>query len=368
MIDRRPLRVLAPGVVLLGLMGCAAPEGSNTTNGNATPRPPIALTGTERAAIRETSIERLETLALSPEPQLRANAMEGLRWVPQRAEPLLRAGLADENPGVRFAATMTAGRLGLRSLLPQVEPLRVDNDPHVRLAAIYTLTKLGQTSDQQPLAAALRSFDVRLRSQAAFILGELGEESAAPMLLEAARRAPATGSIAERALFDLQAAEARVKLGDATATDAIVSALYPATVEGFEAAVLAAQIIGEQNIRDATSQLVTIVEARVPEPGGPTDWRQQSAARPHLYPIELRLAAATSLAQLGFRDGGPVAEQALRDPSPLVRAQAATLLGELGGPGDLQQLATLLDASEPQVQAAVAAAFLRALQSERPRR
>jgi HEAT repeat protein len=262
---------------------------------------------------------------------------------------------------------MTTGRLALQALLPQVEPLRADNDPNVRLAAIYTLTRLGRTPDQQPLAAALRSPDVRLRSQAAFILGELGEASAAPMLLEAARRAPATGSIAQRALFDLQAAEARVKLGDQTAADAIVSALYPATIEGFEAAVLAAQIIGEQNIRAATSQLVAMVESRVPQPGGPTDWRQQAENLPHLYPIELRLAAATSLAQLGFRDGGPVAREALGNPNPLVRAQAATLLGELATPADLDQLASMLDAPEPQVQAAAATAFLRALQSERRR-
>ncbi|MGP1346540.1 MAG: HEAT repeat domain-containing protein [Phycisphaerales bacterium] len=375
MHDRRPLQILAPGVVLLGLVGCAAPEPSSngpsasqpssaaSSAGSQPPRAP--LSPTERATLREASIERLESLALSNDPQQRANAIEGLRWAPQRAEPIVRAALADENPGVRFAAAMTAGRLNFRTLLPLVEPLRADPDPHVRLASIYALTRLGRAPSQQPLADALRSTDPRLRAQAAFVLGEIGERSAAPMLLEAARNAPPTGTIAQRALFDLQAAEARVKLGDTTATDAIVSALYPATIEGFEASVLAAQIIGEQNIRDAISQLVAIIESRIPSPGGPTDWRAQDPARAHLYPIELRLAAGTALAQLGFRDAGPVAESALTSPNPLVRAQAATLLAQLARPQDIQRLGEMLESADPMIQAAAATGLLKALQSGR---
>lgn len=369
-MSMRPrLCLLALNVALLGVLGwggCAA-NGSGAQSGKPTPRPTVTMTGTQRVAAREASIERLEALALSTEPLWRAHAMEGLRWAPQRAEPLLRAGLVDENAGVRFAAAMTVGRLDLRSLTPQVEALQADPDQNVRMAAVYALAKFGRSPNQQVLASALRSTDPRLRSQAAFVLGEIGEPSAAPMLLEAARQAPNTGTVAERTLFDLQAAEARTKLGDTAAQDAIVSALYPATLEGFEAAVLAAQIIGELNISQATSQLVSIVESRVVAPGESRDWRHQSQTRPYLYPIEMRLAAATSLARMGFRDGGAVAAEGLASPNPLVRSQAAALLAELGRPEDLSQLSALLDSPEPAVQASAAAGMLRALQSGRSR-
>lgn len=78
-------------------------------------------------------------------------------------------------------------------------------------------------------------------------------------------------------------------------------------------------------------------------------------------PAEIRMAAATSLAKLGRRDGDFIAREYLGSDDPVIRSQAVILLGELRQPALLTELASRMrDDPNPLVQTAAAAAIVAA--------
>lgn len=356
------------------LTGCAGGGGGGATtgggparSGSAAPAPTDAsMTGIStsaplsRSELRERAIGALSDLAFDPSPEVRANAIEGLQSVPSRAEPIVRAALQDQNLAVRYVAAMTIGQLRLRSSAPMVRPLLNDTSPLVRAAAIFALHRTGHPQDLTPIADLLTSGNYGDASSAAFILGEIGDPSAAPMLRSAALRA--SYDIPESRNLRLTIAEALYKLGDMEASYVLNAALYPNSVEGFEQAALAAQIIGSVGDENAVSQLIRLIEDAAP--GSPDT--NDPARRVFLYPPELRLACATSLARLGYPDGWYVGEQYRNDPNPALRAQAAHTLGRTGLARDAEALSQMLDDSDPRVRAAAAAGLLNAI--ERPTR
>ena len=334
-----------------------------------------------RSTLRESALEVLEAAAFSESSLLRANAIESLQVVPNRVDAVARAGLTDTNPGVRFASLMTIGKLRLQSSRQFLRPLLSDTDPHVRMAAIYALTRFGETVDQTPLANNLLTGDSPVRAQAAYILGEIGNPSAVPMLRDTAappqRLEGSDGRPLEKparrideTLFRLQTAEALMKLGDDRVRHVIHSALYPAVRDDLEAAVLAAQILGELRDETAIRQLVELIE----QPAADSPQTSDPRERVFLQPIELRLAAATAVANMGDAGGVYVADSALSSPDPAVRAQACFLYAaaaevrDRGSAGqaalrlDLAKLETLLSDPNPLVQVAAAAGLLRALE------
>lgn len=304
----------------------------------------------QRTMLRERAIASLLEASQDENAMLRANAIEGLQHAPSRIEEPLRRGLADVNEGVRYVAAMTAGELGVKSVLPEVEPLLVDAAPEVRAAAIFAMRKNGAEVDPTPLATMLMGDEARLRSQAAFVLGELGDGSAIPMLRSVVGTAPETGLAVEQRLARLQIAEALVKLGRDDAVHAIRAALYPYNPDEVEAAALAAQILGELRDRNAVSVLIQKIEERV-TPGG--EW---------LMPPEVRLAAARALGQMGYTDGRYVADEHASSPEPALRSQAAFVYAETVGEESLGQLAAMIDDPNPMVEVAASAATLRALE------
>jgi HEAT repeat protein len=281
--------------------------------------------------------------------------MEGLHAVPTRAESVARAGLVDENLGVRFTAAMTVGKLKLSSAAASVKPLLSDASPMVRAAAIYALHRNGQRVDQSPLASMLHNTDPRVRSQAAFVLGEIGNSSAIAMLKEAARTDPAADSAQSR-LFKLQVAEALMKLGDSSAAASLDAALYPKLPEEFEAAVLGAQIIGEVKSERAIWQLVNIVETKAPRGA---DTGSSPGGEQFLYPKELRLAAATALAKMNQPDGVFVAEDLRNDQEAAIRSQSAFLYAATGKSASLPTLGEMMSVRSPMVRVSAAASVLR---------
>ncbi|MDX2116116.1 MAG: HEAT repeat domain-containing protein [Planctomycetota bacterium] len=319
-----------------------------------------------RSALREQALQMLTEAALSTEPLIRANALEALQAAPNRAENIFRAGLQDENPGVRFVAAYSVGQLKLRSSATFIEPLLSDPDPRVRAAAIFALTALKKTVDPSPLATMLDDADPLVRGEAARILGELKNPSAIPMLKAATaradrRNATVYGASDERVyqaerVFQLQVAEALVKLGDQQSVHALRAALYPATREGFESAALAAVMLGNLNDQKASSQLVDLIEQRVPGSPESKDPRQAQ----YVQPREVRLAAAGALARMGFPDGLYVAEMYAGDEDPAVRAQAAYVQGEAGKKASLPALEEAMRDPSPLVRVAAAAAVLKA--------
>ena len=326
-----------------------------------TPLPQI-----EASQLREKAIAILEGAAFDSWAMLRANAIEGLSVAPARAEPVIRAGLADENPGVRFVAAMTAGKLEMASMRSALGGLLSDPDDSVRAAAIFALTKVGDRPDRTPLARMLMYGTLTDRANAAFVLGELKDASAEPMLRDAAKRLatlggdPAIGPSASR-LLRLHVALALVKLGQEEMVQTLRAALYPSAIEEVEGAVVAAQMLGEVRDEGAIAQLVRMVEYRV---DGTEDW-VRFEGKAFLYPLELRLAAATSLAKMDQPDGVYVGVMHERNPSATIRAQITFLYGAVGGAPAARRLGTMMDDPDPQVRLAAAANLVRVVDGGR---
>ncbi|MGD9693171.1 MAG: HEAT repeat domain-containing protein [Phycisphaerales bacterium] len=338
-----------------GVVGAQAGQGAGVEGGQgATYVDPVS-----RSELRERAIVMLEELARSGSALTRANAMEALQSVPSRAEDSIRAGLADENQGVRFAAAMTAGRARMRGLVEAVRPLLRDPSPSVRAAAIFAMRVNGQNVDPTPLASMLESRDAGLRGNVVMVLGEMGDASAAPMLKGAANDPRATGSLVEQKIVRLQIAEALVKLGDAEAVQTVRAALYPSSASEVETAVLAAQILG--NVKDSPSapELIGRVREKLRPVEDPSAPDRADPKNPYLWPPELRLAAARSLGQIGRREGVYVADQYARAEEPMVRALAALVYGETGREGDLSKLEAMLGDGSEGVRLAAAAGVVR---------
>lgn len=346
------------------------PQPRRTESAAAAPGP--LLTPLERSAMREKAIEVLNKGALARDPLVRANSLEGLETAPSRAESAIRAGLVDENTGVRFTAAMLVGRLKLTSSAPFVEPLAQDYDPRVRAAALFALTRCGRTIDLTPLARMLEDPDPRIRAEAARIIGELGNTSAMPMLrmaaAESSRNSRGESGAADEArqaqehIFQLQVAEALARLGDPSASDAVRAALYPPSREGFEASALAAQILGGLRDPKAVAQMVDIIEQKVD--GTPTAGDPRRLE--YLQPKEVRLACAASLARMDYVDGVYVADMYADDPDPMIRALAAFVYGYARRPSGIARLDGMLEDPAPVVRTAAAAAMLKALEPARP--
>jgi HEAT repeat protein len=302
--------------------------------------------GTQAArtrTVREESIRMLLMMASSPNPQVRANALEGLSRAGAEAEPTVALSLQDENPGVRSVAAMVAGRLGLRALAPTLRDMTRDESEFVRASALGALFRMGVPVDPTELSTmVLESPDPRVRGHAVFVLGEMGDPSAVPMLRQAWQAPIRRATEIERRIVRLQISEALVKLGEDASLDSVRAALYPSRPEELEATALAVQIIGEVGDRDAIDQLIYLAE----ESGD----RQM--------PAEVRLAVAGALAKMGLTQGGFIAEEYANNPRDVVRAQAAAVYGRTGEGEHLEALrAMLMDPSEL-VQVAAAAGIL----------
>lgn len=343
-------------MAMVAFGGCAGTRAGGDGAGSSAEARVDAEAPLSRSRMRERSIATLSELAFHENAEVRANAVEALQAVPTRVEPIVRASLSDPNLGVRYVAAMTVGQLRLADSAALVRPLLDDPSDVVRAAAIFALHRNGATENLTPLGDMLNGSDFGKAATAAFILGELEDPSAAPMLRSAAKRShfdlPAARNL------QLTIAEALCKLGDPASGDVVRAALFPNTVQGFEQAALAAQIIGEVGDETAVAQLIRVVEK--------TRSGAESASGPddYLYPPEVRLAAAHSLAKLGYPDGWYVAERYRNDSNPAIRAQAAHTLGRTGQGRDVAALAGMLEDPDPRVRVAAAGGILNAL--ERP--
>jgi len=324
------------------LLGCATGSSAHAPRGKYDD--PVA-----RSELRERAIELLSDTAVnSPAPELRANAVEALSMAPARFETVAPSTLLDENLGVRAVTALAAGRIRQRTLMPAVEPLLNDESPIVRSSAIFAMRRFGAPTDPTPLATMLMTDpSPRNRAHAAMLLGDLGDPSARTMLREAAGAKLHRAPIPEVRLFQLQVAEALVKLGDEEQVQTIRAALYPAAPDEFEAAALGVQILGEVRDFGAIGQLVHLAEYRTPDG--------------EEMPPEIRLGVAIALAKMGHREGSFVAGNYDQSPNPIVRAQAALAYGYTDGPKELERLEALLGDPEPAVRVSAAGAVIRYL-------
>ena len=316
-------------------------EQSITTNdGTATiQRAPTLVDGNTVSAI---ALSILEDALESDSARLRANAIESLRYAPLPVlEKAVRAGLGDKNRGVRFVASMMVGEMNVCDLIPLLEPLLLDDSDSVKAAALCSMYKCGGRVDLNPLALMLDSEDPELRGNAAMILGLMGNPSAVQMIREASRTTPVTITPIRRRLINLQMAEALVNLGEREELEVIRAAIF-SSIQEAEVTALACQIAGRLHDVEITSTL------------------QGIAATPKRYPDEIRLVAATALAEID-PDRVPM-DLVLRftsNESANLRSQCATVLGAQGNQLSLGPLAILLKDIDPLVQIAAAGAVLR---------
>ncbi len=296
-----------------------------------------------RSELREKAISTLVEATHSDSAMIRANAIEALQKVPNRSLEAVRRGLRDDNLGVRFVAAMSASELRLTAAVPDLQPLLRDPEPAVRAAAICALRNCGEKVDPTPIARMLASPDLSLRMNAALVLGEIGDKSAVPMLRDMADENNDALLPGEQRLFRMQIAESLIKLGWRDAIDAVRAALYPSSSEEIESAIFAAQIIGEVRDRGSAPELVNRIEDRV------------SGSQEYLMPPELRMAAATSLAKIGYTDGRYVALEYITNEADAIRAQAVITLGYTGSALDLQILDAMVT-DDPSIAVEVSAA------------
>lgn len=309
----------------------------------------------EQAKLREEALDLLMKASRDGDALARATTLEALQLAPGRLAEVVPMGLADPNLGVRSAAAMMVGRSKLKQFAAQVEPLLRDSDPRVRASAIYALDAIGVSVDPTPLAATLLSDpSPQARAHAAMIIGDMKYPSGIGLLRDAARQPMERVTQVEKRIFDIQLAEAMVKLGDNRQLEVLRAALYPARPEDLEVAALAVQSIGLVKDREAADNLIWLTSSRN-EQGQP-------------MPAEMRLAAAASLAMLGRPQGGFIADEFAGHASAALRAQSAFVYGEVGRAENLPKLEILMRDGESPVRVAAAAAVLKVTSQGSPNR
>ncbi len=322
---------------------------------------------------RQRAAKQLVKSVRSDDPFVRANAIEASLNLPNmsddmRLTPMLQLALSDRAEVVRFAAAATVARGEIKAMIPSIRPLVEDRSANVRAAALVALYRCGESVDLTPIASMLTSQNASWRANAALMMGLSGDVSAIPMLTDVGEVGLPIGvSQVQGLLSRLQLAEARLRLGDESAIGVVRAAMYSSYGEVRVLAIMMLGQIGDEKMQEA---LFDVIES------GPA-------------PVELRLAALASLAQVGL----PAAiKDVLRlkahviegseSPAAAVRAQSASTLGHMENarrrvrrniaptdPADvravfddvfaIEKLLTLLNDESEQVRVAAADAILR---------
>jgi len=306
---------------------------------------PMPQSQNPEIGLSDTALGILRQASTAPYPQLRANAIEAMQFAPEHLDPLVRRGLVDENRGVRFAAAMTLGKHRMKDIAHLLEPLLRDESESVQAAAIYGLKRCGKPVDLSPLATLILSDDPEVRANAALVLGDLGNASAVPVIQRAVGRGMSRVNAAKVKLVDLQIAEALVKLGEEKQIEGIRAALFAPAEEG-ELTAVACMMSGRLQDERTIPNLVRL--ARITG-----DYQQ---------PAEVRMAATWGLARLDPAMASiDVPMEYVTSDKYQWRFQAAMTLGEIGNPGSLTTLSTLMNDENPLVQVAAASAILQIL-------
>ncbi len=340
--SRSAMRVAWTILVALGISGSAT---AVVWAQSAMPGVPAAVPGgsVDTKEIQRRAIQQVVVSARSQRGDLRANAIEAAEALPDRRTILCDAGMRDPEAIVRFAALTVVGKMRLVNVAGGAQMLVNDPNDSVRAAALFALAmnfgtdrnRSPQAADITPLAGLIFSGDPGTRANIALLLGLIGDKTAIPLLKEAARINNPSVSQVQQRLVNLQIAEAVVKLGDAETIDAIRAGAFS---QLDEVRVLAVSILGRLNDRRFEAAFLEML--------------QQDG------PIELKVAAAGTLARFGRGEGYQVVIDASQNPAGTVRAQAAFTLGLFRNAPAMLRLSEMLNDQEEQVRIAAAAAIL----------
>lgn len=359
--ERARLSLLMLCLLVCGLASCSTQAIADARNDTDAPVTLIEL--------RDDAIDLVQAASREEDPFLRANAIEAMQSVPERAQPMAQLGLDDDQAVVRFTALVTIGKMQLRDLGPAAKRLMDDPNASVRAAAMFAAKRCGMDVDISEMAELMASPDPSVRSNVVMLLGMMDDPSALPMI-QAQSRVPMPNQRVDklrRALVRVQVAEAEVRLGEQDALSPLRAAAYS---EFDEVRVLAVTMLGRLRDASAETGLMAMVEQKD-------------------KPIELRLAAAAAVSQIGGRatvkrlmeDTGYVVEACGSD-NPVLRGQAVMTAGSLDTarrriykqllPSDppkiwrlfesrdmVDLMARLMADADPQVKLSAAAAVLR---------
>lgn len=265
---------------------------------------------------RDTAIQLVQIASRDQDPFLRANAIEAMQSIPDRALPLAQIGLEDEHPVVRFTSLVTIGKMRLRELGEAAVRSTRDPDPSVRAAAMYAARRCDQQVDISEMAGMLAGPNPSVRSNVVMLLGMMGDASALPMI-EAQSKIPMPNQRVDKlrsTLVRVQVAEAQFLLGDQDAISPLRAAAFS---EFDEVRVLAVTMLGRLRDASAETALMAIIERRD-------------------QPIELRLASVEAVSHIGGRaaikqllEQSGFVSQACHSDNPVLRAQAVITAGSL---------------------------------------
>lgn len=328
------------------------------------------------AQAKPKAIEQVLLSSRSDNPFLRANAIEAIHPVVERARPMAQLGLKDPHPAVRFAAAVTIGKLRISGMQGAIGDVLKDSDPSVRAAALYAAAQLGMQIDISELANCMASPEVGVRSNAAMLLALLGDRGAVPMMKELGQL-PLSRRVspARNAVYRVQLAEALVQLGDEQGFEGLRAGAFSSYDEVRVVAVQAMGRVQDQAMAPALQRIQATAPIQVrlaaaqalAQLGRPVDVGLvlQGAA----YSAEEVLTQARSMARQGMERShqayvGTLLQdaQAREQAAAAIRAEAAFVLGLANNPAAISKLVSLLDDRSEQVRLSAAAAILR----ERP--
>lgn len=271
-------------------------------------------------------------------PLIRANAVEVVSQTGQiKLIPKVQRLLDDEFGPVRFAAAIAMGDLEYSFGIRGLTKLFKDSDSNVKIAACYAMVRLGHSKYKEVLRRAIGSTDQTVRANAAFLIGKSGDREALKLLWWAMQ----DGDSADKVTY--QAAESIARLGD----DRIYPKLWAMLISRYaDVRVMGVRAMGALGTRDAGDSLVKMLSDRV---------------------IEVRLAAAEQLGQLGDPTGEPeVLDVFTRNLTSGMEAGAqervyvltALAIGRIATPKLMEHLPDFLNSKSKAVRIAAARAVL----------
>jgi HEAT repeat protein len=303
------LSVIFP--LALGLGGCAA-------TATSTAPPHIALQGP--SAVLRAGFE-------NPDAGIRAISLESLKHLHRPlAMALVKRGLADPSPMVRFTAAMVAGNQKMAALKKQLIHLVHGPVVSVRPAAIFALARIGDNAYMDQLPSMLTAKDPTVRANAAFVLGRLGDQSAIALLR--------TDASDPSAAVKLAVTSALARLGYSRAVNSIVALSLSPYAEDHLAALSTCRTL--QN-----PIAVNVLLAGLKDPSPPA-----------------QLIAARGLGQRGSTLGEKIAVQASKSTNAHLRALAALALGAIPVSSNAARLEKMLTDANPRVRIAAASGLI----------
>lgn len=280
-------------------------------------------------ALQDAARREIFTASASPDPLIRAHAMEAMRnSMGEEAAPYIVKGLTDEAAIVRFASSMAAGELRLAQAKDPLLVLSDDADASVRIGARFALHRIGDKRQSHDLEATAKDPNPRVRGDTAMVLGFLGEPTAArvltPMLFDPS---PA---------IRLQAAESLWRLGNQRGLEALVSASVSKFPDDQMIAVLAMagpkdpHVLGHIEGALTSDYIeVALIAARAAGILGSDAGYGVAIKGIKANDNRQKLLAALAFGAIGRADAQGYLTPLLRDPNPDVRLAGATAILEL---------------------------------------